>query len=66
MVKTFVCSYLGLFTNGWMPMEYKKKKEKLSTPTLELMTKTALKVISKNKEGFFLMVCIGTKIKILN
>lgn len=54
----FKRSYSGLFTNGCMPMEYKKRKEKLNTPTLELMTKTALKVIAKNEKGFFLMVCI--------
>lgn len=41
-----------------MPMEYTRNKKMLETPSLELMTETALKVISKNKNGFFLMVCI--------
>jgi len=39
-------------------MEYTRNKKMLETPSLELMTETALKVISKNKNGFFLMVCI--------
>lgn len=47
---------LGLFTNGTMPMEYTRNKKMLETPSLELMTETALKVISKNEKGFFLMV----------
>ncbi|KAL4090774.1 hypothetical protein QTP88_025551 [Uroleucon formosanum] len=47
---------LGLFTNGAMPMEYIRNKKSLGIPSLELMTETALKVISKNENGFFLMV----------
>ncbi|XP_025199754.1 alkaline phosphatase-like isoform X2 [Melanaphis sacchari] len=47
---------LGIFTNGTMPMEYTRNKKYLETPSLELMTETALKVISKNQNGFFLMV----------
>lgn len=49
--------YSGIFSNGLMPMEYHKNKYTL-IPSLELMTETALKVISKNKKGFFLMVCM--------
>lgn len=40
-----------------MPMEYTRNKKMLDTPSLELMTETALKVLSKNENGFFLMVC---------
>ncbi|KAL5233293.1 hypothetical protein ACI65C_000703 [Semiaphis heraclei] len=47
---------LGLFSNGAMPMEYTRNKKMLDTPSLELMTETALKVLSKNENGFFLMV----------
>lgn len=54
--------YSGLFTNGAMPMEYIRNKKSLGIPSLELMTETALKVISKNENGFFLMVCIVPKI----
>lgn len=43
-------------------MEYTRNKKMLGTPSLELMTETALKVISKNENGFFLMVCIIFKI----
>ncbi|CAI6360593.1 unnamed protein product [Macrosiphum euphorbiae] len=50
---------LGLFTNGTMPMEYYRNKKSLGTPSLELMTETAIKVISKNEKGFFLMVESG-------
>jgi len=39
-------------------MEYTRNKKMLETPSLELMTETALKVLSKNENGFFLMVCI--------
>jgi len=45
-----------------MPMEYYRNKKSLGTPSLELMTETAIKVISKNENGFFLMVCIFPKI----
>jgi len=41
-----------------MPMEYTRNKKSLGIPSLELMTETAIKVISKNENGFFLMVCI--------
>lgn len=50
---------LGLFTNGTMPMEYTRNKKSLGIPSLELMTETAIKVISKNENGFFLMVESG-------
>lgn len=45
-----------------MPMEYTRNKKFLETPSLEMMTETAIKVISKNENGFFLMVCIFPKI----
>lgn len=57
-----IICYLGIFTNGTMPMEYTRNKKFLETPSLELMTETAIKVISKNENGFFLMVCIIPKI----
>lgn len=47
---------LGIFANGTMPMEYTRNKKFLETPSLEMMTETAIKVISKNENGFFLMV----------
>lgn len=43
-------------------MEYTRNRKMLETPSLELMTETALKVLSKNEKGFFLMVCIAPKI----
>lgn len=43
-------------------MEYTRNKKFLETPSLEMMTETAIKVISKNENGFFLMVCIFLKI----
>lgn len=44
-----------------MPMEYPRVQNKLGTPSLETMTKTALKIVSKNENGFFLMVRIMRK-----
>lgn len=44
-------------------MEYHRTSHMLDTPSLEFMTETALKVLSKNEKGFFLMVCIAIKIK---
>lgn len=45
-----------------MPMEYHRNKHNMNeTPSLDLMTRTALKVISKNENGFFLMVGIAQK-----
>lgn len=41
-----------------MPMEYHRLKHMLDVPSLEMMTETALKILSKNEKGFFLMVCI--------
>lgn len=40
-----------------MPMEYYRLKHMLDVPSLEMMTETALKILSKNEKGFFLMVC---------
>jgi len=38
-------------------MDYYRNKYNMNeTPSLELMTRTALKVIAKNEKGFFLMV----------
>lgn len=45
-------------------MEYYRTSHMSDTPSLEFMTETALKVLSKNEKGFFLMVCIAAKIKI--
>ncbi|XP_050524617.1 alkaline phosphatase-like [Daktulosphaira vitifoliae] len=44
---------LGLFSEGWMPMDLKNQK---TLPTLEKMTDMALQVLSKSESGFFLMV----------
>lgn len=46
-------------------MEYHRTSHMLDTPSLEFMTETALKVLSKNEKGFFLMVCIAVKIKFI-
>lgn len=36
----------------------------IGTPSLELMTQTALKILAKDEKGFFLMVFIIAKILI--
>lgn len=36
----------------------------IETPSLELMTQTALKILAKGEKGFFLMVFIIAKILI--
>ncbi|XP_050425279.1 alkaline phosphatase-like isoform X2 [Adelges cooleyi] len=48
---------LGLFSHGWMPMEYRRDK---SIPSLEKMTETALQILSKSENGFFLMAKGGS------
>lgn len=58
ILKSFHALCLGLFSSGWMPMEYSRVKNMLDTPSLETMTKSALKIVSKNQNGFFLMVRI--------
>lgn len=54
---TLLIVFLGIFSDGIMPMEYNRNKLKLETPSLEMMTKAALKIVSKNEKEFFLMVC---------
>lgn len=45
---------LGLFSKGAMAYEADRNKER--EPSIAEMTSTAIKVLSKNQEGFFLMV----------
>ncbi len=53
MLKNNNTKMLGLFAQGGMP---KMLDRAASTPSLQDMTDTALKKLSQNKKGFFLMV----------
>ncbi len=50
---------LGLFNAGDMQFEYNRAKDKAGEPGLWELTDKALKILSKNKKGFFLMVESG-------
>ncbi|CAL4060514.1 unnamed protein product, partial [Meganyctiphanes norvegica] len=50
---------LGLFTNGDMPYEYKKRTHHLDLPSLPEMTEKAIKLLNQGENGFFLMVEAG-------
>ncbi|XP_071534051.1 alkaline phosphatase-like [Panulirus ornatus] len=47
---------LGLFANGHMPYEYEKRDNNLDVPTLAEMTETAIKLLSQEPKGFFMLV----------
>lgn len=50
---------LGLFNAGDMQFEFNRSKDKAGEPGLWELTDKALKILSKNKKGFFLMVESG-------
>ncbi|XP_020284141.1 alkaline phosphatase [Pseudomyrmex gracilis] len=47
---------LGIFANGHIEMDWKREKSPKGQPSLEEMTVTALRILQKSKEGYFLMV----------
>ncbi|CAG4961495.1 unnamed protein product [Colias eurytheme] len=47
---------LGIFSNAHMPYEFERNKEPQGPPSIVEMTEAAIKVLKKNKNGFFLMV----------
>lgn len=47
---------LGLFTDGGMTPMVEKTEKESEEPTLAEMTGTALKILEKNEEGFFMLV----------
>lgn len=47
---------LGIFANGHIEMDWKRKRGPKGQPSLEEMTVTALRILQKSKQGYFLMV----------
>jgi alkaline phosphatase len=50
---------LGLFNAGDMQFEYNRAKDRAGEPALWEMTEKAIKILSKKRKGFFLMVESG-------
>lgn len=49
-------TFKGIFANGHIPYEYRKRKYHLDLPTLSEMTEAAIKVLKHGDKGFFLLV----------
>ncbi|KAL6259881.1 hypothetical protein P5V15_009791 [Pogonomyrmex californicus] len=47
---------LGIFANGHLEMDWKRQRGPKGQPSLEEMTVTALRILQKSKQGYFLMV----------
>lgn len=47
---------MGIFANGHMSMEYKRDNGPKGQPSLEEMTKAAIKILKKCTKGFLLVV----------
>ena len=47
---------LALFSSGYMAFEHDREKDAGGEPSLSEMTAAALKLLARNKKGFFLMV----------
>lgn len=47
---------LGIFANSHIEMDYKRERGPKGQPSLEEMTVTALRILQKSKQGYFLMV----------
>lgn len=47
---------LGIFANGHIEMDWKRERGPKGQPSLEEMTVTALRILQKSKQGYFLMV----------
>lgn len=47
---------LGIFANGHIPMDYMRDKSARGQPSLEEMTRAALKVLQKSSNGYLLVV----------
>ena len=46
----------GLFTASNLPFELQRDKGPQGVPSLPEMTKKAIQILEKNKEGFFLLI----------
>ncbi|XP_032670591.1 alkaline phosphatase-like [Odontomachus brunneus] len=47
---------LGIFANGHIEMDWKRKRGPKGQPSLEQMTTAALRILQKSPQGYFLMV----------
>ncbi|XP_076249978.1 alkaline phosphatase, tissue-nonspecific isozyme-like isoform X1 [Rhynchophorus ferrugineus] len=47
---------LGIFANGHLKLEHERDKGPKGMPSLSMMTKAAIKLLSKNENGYVLMV----------
>ncbi|CAL1682989.1 unnamed protein product [Lasius platythorax] len=47
---------LGIFANGHIEMDWKRERGPKGQPSLEEMTVTALRILQKSEQGYFLMV----------
>ncbi|XP_011161177.1 alkaline phosphatase [Solenopsis invicta] len=47
---------LGIFANSHIEMDWKRERGPKGQPSLEEMTVTALRILQKSKQGYFLMV----------
>ncbi|XP_077260226.1 alkaline phosphatase isoform X2 [Temnothorax americanus] len=47
---------LGIFANGHIEMDWKRERGPKGQPSLEEMTVTALRILQKSKQGYFLMI----------
>lgn len=54
----------GIFANGHMSMEHERDKGPEGMPSISDMLEAAIKVLKKNKKGYFLMVIICNIIKL--
>lgn len=50
---------LGIFANGHIEMDWKRERGPKGQPSLEEMTVTALRILQKSEQGYFLMVSYG-------
>jgi len=54
---------LGIFANGHIAMDWKREQGPKGQPSLEEMTVTALRILQKSKQGYFLMVQLSSWIR---
>lgn len=49
---------LGIFSNDHLPYAYLQREKNLDVPSLSEMMESAIKVLDKGNEGYFLLVII--------
>ena len=56
IIIVLICNFTGLFEPSHMQYDHDREDDGAGEPSLAEMTETAIRILQKNSNGFFLMV----------